>query len=303
MTDTTTSWQGHLSRDEVRDLLTPRDWRSWLSLLTDWGLVGAAFALVARWPNPLTVVVALLVIGARQLGFAILMHEAAHRTLFCNRRLNDWVGNWLCAFPIWSDLRPYRPYHLQHHAKTWTADDPDLGLANPFPITRASLARKVWRDLSGQTGWKRLKATVRRDLPSAIRIGVVERVPVAAIDDRSGRVIAADGTVLPGADGRGLPQVDVVTGTDLTAAGAVLGAIPTPWRSQVTRVTTDVDGTLVLELVGGGRIRYGYPEQVRAKGAVIGALLARGRQPGERVPTTIDVSAPSAPTTGPTIGS
>ena len=33
------------------------------------------------------------------------------------------------------------------------------------------------------------------------------------------------------------------------------------------------------------------------------ALLARGRQPGERVPTTIDVSAPSAPTTGPTIGS
>ncbi len=147
------------------------------------------------------------------------------------------------------------------------------------------------------------RATVRRDLPSAIRIGVVERVPVAAIDDRSGRVIAADGTVLPGADGRGLPQVDVVTGTDLTAAGAVLGAIPTPWRSQVTRVTTDVDGTLVLELVGGGTIRYGYPEQVRAKGAVIGALLARGRQPGERVPTTIDVSAPSAPTTGPTIGS
>ena len=75
--------------------------------------------------------------------------------------MNDWVGNWLCAYPVWSDLHPYRPYHLQHHAKTWTADDPDLGLATPFPITRASLRRKIWRDLSGQTGWKRVAGDAR----------------------------------------------------------------------------------------------------------------------------------------------
>jgi fatty acid desaturase len=78
--------------------------------------------------------------------------------------VNDWVGNWLCAYPVWGDLVPYRPYHLQHHSKTWTKDDPDLALANPFPITHRSLARKIWRDLSGQTGWKRAKATLRRDL-------------------------------------------------------------------------------------------------------------------------------------------
>jgi fatty acid desaturase len=157
-------WHEALSRDEMRALLEMRDWKSWRSLAFNWALVGLSFALVARWPNPLTVLVALLVIGARQLGLAVLMHEAAHRTLFKNRRVNDWVGNWLCAFPIWSDLRPYRPYHLQHHAKTWTAEDPDLGLADPFPITPASLRRKIWRDLSGQTGWKRLRATLRRDL-------------------------------------------------------------------------------------------------------------------------------------------
>jgi len=109
-------------------------------------------------------VLALFVIGARQLGFAVLMHEAAHRSLFRNRAVNDWVGNWLCAYPVWGDLVPYRPYHLQHHSKTWTQDDPDLGLAMPFPITRRSLARKIWRDLSGQTGWKRAKATLKRDL-------------------------------------------------------------------------------------------------------------------------------------------
>ena len=140
------------------------DWRSWLSIATNWALVAAAFAAVAWWPHPAVIVAALFVIGARQLGFGVLMHEASHRSLLSNRRVNDVVGNWLCAYPVWSDIRPYRPYHLQHHAKTWTDEDPDLGLANPFPITRESLRRKIWRDLSGQTGWKRLKATVQRDL-------------------------------------------------------------------------------------------------------------------------------------------
>jgi fatty acid desaturase len=158
------AWREALSRDDIRELLVMRDWRSWLSLAINWALVGVSFALVAQWPNPLTVVIALFVIGARQLGFAVLMHEAAHRSLFANRRVNDVVGNWLCAFPIWSDTRPYRPYHLQHHAKNWTFEDPDLALAQPFPITGESFRRKVWRDLSGQTGYKRLKATVRRDL-------------------------------------------------------------------------------------------------------------------------------------------
>lgn len=170
MTDTTAddrlppAWRRALTREEIRDLLRMRDWRSWTSVAVNWALVFAAMAMVARWPNPLTIVLALFVIGARQLGFAVLMHEAAHRSLFADRKVNDWVGNWLCAYPIWSDTRPYRPYHLQHHAKNWTPEDPDLALATPFPITRASMRRKIWRDLSGQTGWKRLKATVRRDL-------------------------------------------------------------------------------------------------------------------------------------------
>jgi fatty acid desaturase len=155
-------WRAALSREEVRSLLAPADLRSWLSIAVNWGLVGAAFALVAAWPNPLTVIVALFVIGARQLGFAVLMHEAAHRSLFRRRGLNDWAGNWLCAYPIWSDLHPYRPYHLKHHAKTGGAGDPDLGLVRPFPITRGSLRRKVWRDLSGQTGRKFAKGAWAR---------------------------------------------------------------------------------------------------------------------------------------------
>ncbi len=184
---TPSPWRDALTRDEIRSLLEMRDWRSWASILLNWGMIFASFALVAAWPNPLTVLVALFVIGARQLGFAVLMHEAAHRTLFANRALNDWAGNWLCGFPVWSDLRPYRPYHLQHHAKTWTKEDPDLLLAKPFPITPASFRRKAWRDLSGQTGWKRLKATLKRDLGHSQ--GRVKRNFDAGIEALSGVVV------------------------------------------------------------------------------------------------------------------
>lgn len=157
-------WREVLTREEIRDLVAHRDLRSVLSIAIDWGLVFASFALVATWPNPISLLAALFVIGTRQLGLAILMHDAAHHSLFRNRRLNDLVGNWLCAYPVWADVGPYRAYHLRHHAKNWTAADPDIGLVQPFPITRGSLLRKVVRDLTGQTGWKRAKATLRRDL-------------------------------------------------------------------------------------------------------------------------------------------
>jgi fatty acid desaturase len=157
------AWKHALSREEIAALLTPSDWRSWASVVVDWGIVFASMALVAAWPNPLTVVAALFLIGARQLGLAVLMHEASHRSLFRSRRLNDWVGTWLAAYPIWSDLHAYRPYHLQHHAKNWTDEDPDKKLATPFPVTRQSLRRKIWRDLSGRTGIKFAAFSLRRD--------------------------------------------------------------------------------------------------------------------------------------------
>src|SRR2546430_899054 len=146
------AWREALSDAEVRELLEMRDWRSWLSIAVDWGTIGIALALVARWPNPLTVVVALFVIGGRQLGLAVLMHEAAHRTLFRERRLNDLVGNWLCAYPVWSDLYPYRPHHLPHHAKTCTENHPDLPPPPPFPATRTRCATRARRSHAGGSG-------------------------------------------------------------------------------------------------------------------------------------------------------
>lgn len=153
-----------LSTGERRALLRIDPLASAWMVASNWLLVFAAMAVVAWAPNPLTVIAALFVIGARQLGMAIVMHEAAHRTLFRDRRLNDWVGNWLAAYPVWAEVAPYRAYHLLHHSRTGTEQDPDLGLAAPFPVSRASFRRKVWRDLSGRTGWKQARAVFRRDV-------------------------------------------------------------------------------------------------------------------------------------------
>ncbi|MDJ0868576.1 MAG: fatty acid desaturase family protein [Myxococcota bacterium] len=161
---TNEAWHKKFTREEIQHLLSIDDARGWGSVLGNWALIGAALALVAAWPNPLTVVFALILIGGRQLGLAVLMHEASHRTLLSSKRLNDWVGNWLCAYPIWTDIHPYRTYHLVHHAKNYTSEDPDIGLVLPFPITRSSLRRKIWRDLSGQTGRKFLRAAWRRSV-------------------------------------------------------------------------------------------------------------------------------------------
>ncbi|MEI9931602.1 MAG: hypothetical protein WDM89_13955 [Rhizomicrobium sp.] len=47
-------------------------------------------ALFALWPTTLTFIVAVILIGSRQLGLAILMHDAAHGVLMRTHWLNEW---------------------------------------------------------------------------------------------------------------------------------------------------------------------------------------------------------------------
>ena len=159
MTENRKAWLERFTTDEIRDLRVVRDHRAWLTLAVNYGLVGASMALVAFVPNPFTVILALFIIGARQLGFAVVMHESSHHTLFRNRKLNDFAGNWLAGYPIYLSADMYRAHHLEHHAKTWTDADPDLPLAKAFPVSKASMARKVLRDLLGITGLKQLLGT------------------------------------------------------------------------------------------------------------------------------------------------
>ena len=153
-----------LTAEQVQRLRAKSDLVGALLVLHAWGLIFAGMALFVWWPNPLTFVITVMVIGARQLGLAILMHDAAHGLLFDSRRLNEWVATWLCAAPVFTSLQLYRPYHLTHHRHTQQAEDPDLGLSAPFPISAKSLWRKIGRDLSGRTAYQRRLEQFRRGL-------------------------------------------------------------------------------------------------------------------------------------------
>lgn len=148
-------------RIAAASLFGPDDWApfqqrsAWIGpllVLHCWAAVIAAVVVGVVWP--ILIPLCVMVIGTRQLGLAILMHEAAHGGLSPNRRLNDFLGHWLCAVPIGASLAAYRPYHLAHHKYAQQAEDPDLVLSAPFPVTPASLRRKLVRDLTGQTFFK-----------------------------------------------------------------------------------------------------------------------------------------------------
>ncbi len=159
------------SREEIQQLTEHSDLHGAWAVISTWTIIGGTFAGVALswqylpwWGKLLICAAALVVLAGRQLALAILMHDAAHSSLFKTKWLNDYLVDWLCAKPIWNDLHKYRPYHVRHHAKTSTPDDPDLSLVAGFPATRASLLRKFLRDISGITGLKFVAGRVMMDL-------------------------------------------------------------------------------------------------------------------------------------------
>jgi fatty acid desaturase len=147
-----------LSPVELASLRRRSEWKSVALIVHAWAVIFGSTALVAFLPNPLTYVVAVMLIGSRQLGLAILMHDGAHGSLSGDAARNLAFSQWLCAFPIFADTLAYRRYHLAHHAHTQQHDDPDLVLSAPFPITKASYRRKFWRDITGRTGYEQRKA-------------------------------------------------------------------------------------------------------------------------------------------------
>jgi fatty acid desaturase len=160
------------------DLFTKEEWshvsrRShWIGpmlVVHCWAVILGTMAL-AIW-QPLFIPVAIMIIGARQLGLAVLEHEAAHGGLHPNKKINDALSMLFCSPSFGGSLKSYRPYHLKHHKYAQQEEDPDLILSKPFPITRTSLKRKIFRDLTGQTFLKQRTNQFSNALGLGIRAG------------------------------------------------------------------------------------------------------------------------------------
>ena len=103
-------------------------------------------------------IVAFLLMGRAHAQFLSLMHEAAHRLLFSNKRINDFVGNWLLGFPGFTSTPAYRRVHMAHHREEFGPDEPDVPLYANYPVSLASMRRKLLRDATGITGIKLMRA-------------------------------------------------------------------------------------------------------------------------------------------------
>ena len=77
-----------ISAEQLAEVRRRSSWKGIALIVHAWAMVLGAMALVTWWPNPLTFLLAVAIIGSRQLGFAILMHEGAHGGLAPNEKLN-----------------------------------------------------------------------------------------------------------------------------------------------------------------------------------------------------------------------
>ena len=135
-------------------VLQKSNWKAALEIADTWFWIACAFALVGFFPNPLTIIISLFILGGKQLACAIILHDCSHDSMFTNHNVNVFVGNWFGAYPILHDVKKYRPYHLQHHINTGLHEDPDLSLTKGYPASPLSLTRKFLRDLFGVSGAK-----------------------------------------------------------------------------------------------------------------------------------------------------
>lgn len=148
-------------RDELRRI---PNLRNAVNVVSVWVQTVGLLALVCWFTPRLPLALALpiwavtfLLMGRGFALFSILGHEAAHRLLFSKRWVNDAVGKWLLAYPAFVPFNAYRRSHFAHHKDEMGPNEPDLNLYLGYPITKASMKRKLKRDAFGSSGWKSLK--------------------------------------------------------------------------------------------------------------------------------------------------
>ena len=154
----------YFSTEERKALMEKNDFKAIFEVLVLWIWIIGVFAVVYTWTNLLTIIVGMLILGGRQLACSVLMHDSGHRSLLKNSKQNDFIGQWLGAYPIFHNMLKYRPYHNIHHLHTGLEEDPDLLLIRGYPTSRKSMIRKLIRDFTGQTGIKAFAGLVMMNL-------------------------------------------------------------------------------------------------------------------------------------------
>ena len=180
-----------LRRDLRADLRHIPNLANALTVVSLWVQIAAVIGGAIWLHHPVVWIVAFLLMGRAFSQLLILGHEATHLLLFSDRRVNDFVGKWLLDYPGLVPFDVYRRGHMAHHKDEMGPNEPDKALYAPYPVTRASLRRKLTRDAFFVSGWKNLRPLItamrsRTGRPVALRI-LFTQVVLLAIFTALGR--------------------------------------------------------------------------------------------------------------------
>jgi fatty acid desaturase len=175
-----------LPGEVVQRLARRSPWRATLPILGNLALIAGCVALaLAWWPNPLVLLVCVILVGTRQHALFVIAHDAAHYLLYERRWLNDLVGR-ACATLQGLSMCTYRVIHRLHHNNLYGELDPDTALHGGYPRGRWYLIRKLLKDLAGLTAWK----TYAYFLGGAPALNTATQVALRPLDDTSPKLRA-----------------------------------------------------------------------------------------------------------------
>jgi fatty acid desaturase len=161
------SYGYNIDQKSVKALSVLSPWRTAAAIAFDWAVIAAAIWASATISHPLAYVLAVFIIGGRMHALGVLIHDFAHYRFISDKRLSEWVGDLLLAWPLGTTVDGYRRNHLAHHRYTNTGQDPDwvikLGTQEfTFPQTWQYVLANLAGYFIGTSSYRDLRMITRR---------------------------------------------------------------------------------------------------------------------------------------------
>ena len=156
--------------NEIRVLLPKDKLKSWhnvstlrgvFSIILEWTAIVASGILCENFFSWPLYIVLVLFLGARYLALGLIMHESVHNLISRNTKLNDFLAEVFCAWPLFISMRSYRIKHLAHHRHLNTDEDPDFVAKDDdnwkFPMSAKKFFKIIFIQFTGIGVFETLK--------------------------------------------------------------------------------------------------------------------------------------------------
>lgn len=142
-------------KNNIKQLHKRNNWYNFLAIGYDWAIIFLAIYIAKEYPSWWVYLISIIVIGSRMRAFDNLMHEASHKLLFKNNKLNKWMACLFAAYPVLTSYTTYCNSHYSHHRHLWDINhDPDtkryalIGLDKPQNSIKKFIFKHILKPLT-----------------------------------------------------------------------------------------------------------------------------------------------------------